>query len=333
MRSSGEQVTAEWTLDELAIAAGALARGDAAATVRRIATLKDATADSVAVFCDERYRGEFKATGAGVVVLNESDAQEFSGNCLISSNPRAAFARVSDCLNPPEPFTPGIHPKAIVSDRASVAGTAAVCAGAVVDEDAQIGSHAVIGVGAHIGRGAAIGDSTRIESNVVVYRECIIGRSCVISANSVIGSSGFSYAGENGRWVKMRNIGNVVIGDEVDIGAATTIDRSTMQSTEIGDRVKIDNNVQIAHNVSIGEDTIIAGNVGIAGSVRIGCRCMLAGQVGILDHLEVCDDVVVLAGSMVTKSISVPGRYSATVPARPAKNWRKILVRLRQLGD
>ena len=333
MRSSREHAREEWTLDELAQAAGVCPRGNVSKTVRRVASLKDATSDAVAVFYDERYRGILRKTNAGIVILTESDAADFAGNCLIAQNPRATFARIAEHLNQAQNHSAGIHPKALVSDQAFVAPTATVLPFAIVESDARIGENVIIGCGAHIGKRTVIGESSRIDSNVVIYRNCVVGRDCTISANAVIGGSGFSYANEDGRWVKIPNIGNVVIGDRVDIGAATTVDRSTMGSTRIGDGVKIDNNVQIAHNVSIGEDTILAGNVGIAGSVKIGRRCKFGGQASVLDHLEVCDDVTLFAGAMVTKSINAPGEYSATLPAQPADIWRKTLARLRQLAD
>ncbi len=330
-----DQVNAkdEWTLDELAEAAGACARGDVTRTIRRIASLQDATSDAVAVFCDERYRSDLDRTNAGAVILKETDAADFDGDCLISRNPRAAFGRIVAHLHGEERYARGIHLSATVSDQAVIAPGATVCAGAVIERDAKIGEHAIIGSGAYVGTGVSIGESTRIDSNVVIYRDCAIGRNCNVSANAVIGSPGFSYAREGKRWLKIPNVGNVLIGDEVDIGAATTIDRATMDSTAIGDGVKIDNNVQIAHNVSIGEDTIIAGNVGIAGSARIGRRCMFGGQSSVLDHLQICDDVIVNAGAMVTKSITVAGEYSATLPAQPATKWRKTLARLRLLSE
>ncbi len=322
----------EWRLDELANIVGVTARGDYSKKIRRISTLQDATQDSITYFSDERFRKYLDVTKAGVVILNESDADGFVGNCLIAPNPRAVFAKVALQLNPDKKDTAGIHSSAIVSKDAKIATSATILQGAIVESGASIGEDCIIGPGSVIGERVSIADHTRIDSNVTIYKDCIIGRNCVINANSVIGAPGFSFTLEEGRWVQIPNYGAVSIGDDVSIGASTTIDRGTINNTVIGNGVKIDNNVQIAHNVEIGEHTIIAGNVGVAGSAKIGNQCMFGGQAGVLDHVEICDHVVVNAGSLVTKSITTPGEYSATIPAQPVSQWRRTFASLRRLG-
>lgn len=318
-----------WRLDELAEAVGASPIGDLSTTVWRVATLKDATPDSIALYHDARFSRHLQDTAAAVVVLNEAAAGAYSGNCLVARNPRAVFAEVVKCLHEQREWRSGVDPSASVSPDASVDASASVGACAVIEGGARVSSNVFIGNGAVIGAGVQIGEETSVDGNVTIYDGCEIGDRCRIFAGVVIGAPGFSYERDEGRWVRLPNIGSVVIGDDVDIGAAVTIDRGSIEHTVIGDGVKIDSNVHIGHNVICGDDTVIAANAGIGGSAVIGSRCTIGGHVAVRDHASIADDVTILGGTVVTKSIDAAGTYASCWPAQPANIWWRTLARLR----
>ncbi len=230
-------------------------------------------------------------THAGAVVLGDVDSRVYSGNMLISDNPRLCFTRVATVLHPPIRPQIGIHEKAVINDSAEVATDAAIGPNVVVESGARVGRGVVIGPGCYIGRDAVIGDGTWLHANVSIGADCVLGQHCIVHSGAVIGSDGFVYAHDGVRWEKTPQLGRVIIGDEVEIGANTTIDRGALGDTVIERGVKLDNLIHIAHNVHIGEDTAMAACVGIAGSTHVGKRCTLAGQVGVVGHIEIADDV------------------------------------------
>ncbi len=279
-----------------------------------------------------RYRSQLSQTRASVVVVDENTDVPAGLAAIHTKNPYLYFARVVALLNPPEAHSGGIHPNATVDGR--VHDSACVAAGATIEAGAEIGEAAYIGPGCVVGRNARIGRGVRLEANVTVYANCVIGNDCLIHAGAVIGADGFGFARtDEGQWVKFPQIGAVRIGDNVEIGANTTIDRGAMEDTVIGNGVKLDNQIQIGHNVEIGDDTAIAGCVGVAGSTRIGKRCMIGGQAGIIGHLTLVDDVVVSAGTLVTKSIRSPGVYTANLPLQNHAEWVRNFSRLRHLDS
>ena len=236
-------------------------------------------------------------------------------------------------LFPHAPAPVGVHPTAVVDPQAVVDGSASIGPHAVVEAGARIGARCEVGAGCFVGREAVIGADTRLLPNVTIYHECVLGERVLIQAGAVIGGDGFGFANDGGRWVKIPQLGRVVIGDDVEVGANSTIDRGAIDDTVVEEGVKIDNLVMVAHNVHIGAHSAAAGCVGIAGSARIGRHCTLAGGVGIVGHLEIADGVHVTGMSMVTHAIHESGVYSSGTPLMENREWRKSSVRFKQLDD
>ncbi len=321
------------TLAELARRFGGTVRGNPEARIERVAPLDRAGPRDIAFAAARPYLEQLARTSAGTVILAPDFAGDYAGNALLVENPHLCFARVAALLHPFPDTAPGIDPFACVSPEARVARSAWVGPFAVVEAGAVIGERTFIGPGCSVGRLAVIGDGTRLVAQVVVAKNCVVGNHCVLQPGAVIGGDGFGYAKDGASWVKVPQLGRVVIGNDVDVGANTTVDRGALDDTVIADGVKIDNLVHIAHNVRIGEHTAIAACVGIAGSTVIGKRCTLAGQAGIIDHLTLVDNVHVTAGSLVTSSITQPGTYSSSLKALPVEQWRRNAARLHHLDE
>ncbi len=317
-------------LDELVHRLGGELIGDGALTVARVATLDQAGEGDLAFLANRKYLARLAQCRASAVIV-APDARELTAlPRIVTADPYVYFARVAQLFNPPVLPAAGVHPAACA--EAAVPASASVAAGATIAAGASIGENVVIGPGCHIGRNVVIGDDTRLEAGVCVYHDCVLGARCLVHAGVVIGADGFGFARErDGSWVKIPQSGRVVIGDDVEIGANTTIDRGALDDTVIGDGVKLDNQIQIAHNVRIGAHTAVAGCVGIAGSTVIGARCMIGGQAGIIGHLRIVDDVVISAGTLVTKSIHRAGVYTANLPVQPHADWVRNFAHLRHL--
>ena len=282
--------------------------------IRGVCSLDSPKADTIGFLTQSRYRKLLEGTTATAVILREEELEYCPVAALVCDNPYATYARVT-VLFAPTSDAEAIHPTAVIDPSATLG------------EGVTVGAHAVIGAGVNIGAGS------RIYANVSIYHDCIIGKNAVIHSGAVIGSDGFGFANEAGSWVKIHQLGRVVIGDDVEIGANTSIDRGAIDDTVIGNNVIIDNQVQVAHNVRIGDHSAIAGCVGIAGSAVIGSHCALGGGAGILGHLEIVDGVTVTAMSLVTNSIKQPGVYSSGTPLEPKAQWQKNYVRFKQLDD
>jgi UDP-3-O-[3-hydroxymyristoyl] glucosamine N-acyltransferase len=252
---------------------------------------------------------------------------------IVCSNPYAYFARVSALLNPVAPVELGVHPGATVAGSAVLGARVSIGANAVVGEGVCLGDGVTIGANSYIGDGAVVGNDTRIFPSVTIYHDCRIGAQCIIHAGVVIGADGFGIAPENGVWVKVPQVGRVIVGDNVEIGANTTIDRGAIDDTIIEEGVKLDNLIQIAHNVHVGAHTAIAACTGIAGSTRIGRRCRIGGAVGIAGHLSIADDVEISATTLVTKSINEAGTYSGGYPFEANRMWRRNAAQIRHLDE
>ena len=321
------------TLAELARHVGGQLRGDGTYEVTAVAAIAAAGPRDLTFVADRRYLARLATTSAGAVLLRPADADAYDGRAIVVHDPQLAFARAAAMLHPPAPVLPGIHPLALICAGARVSSRAWIDAHTVVETGADIGDHVTVAAGCHIGQRVRIGARTRLAPRVVVGDDCVIGADCRISAGVVIGSDGFGYAKDGERWINMPQRGRVVIGDDVDIGANTTIDRGTLTDTVIDDGVKLDNLIQVAHNVRIGAHTAIAACTGIAGSTIIGRRCTIGGQVGISGHLLIGDDVQIMATSLVTKSIEQAGAYGSNLKAVPLEQWRRTVVRLNQLDD
>jgi UDP-3-O-[3-hydroxymyristoyl] glucosamine N-acyltransferase len=319
------------TLGELAVRFGLELAGDPALEVTGVATLQSAGPGTVSFLANPRYRRYLAGTRAGAVVLDAASAVDCPVPALVGPNPYAAFARIAQVLHPPPPVNPGIDPSAVVHPDADVAPDAAVGPQAVVEEGAVVGARALVGPGSVVMRWARIGPDTRLVARVTLYPGVVLGRRCTVHAGAVIGADGFGFAPDRDGYVKVPQVGGVRIGDDVDIGANTTIDRGAIEDTVIEDGVKLDNLVQVGHNVHIGAHTVLAGCVGISGSTTIGKRCMIGGASGTVGHIELGDDVLVTGMTMVTRSLKEPGIYSAGWPAVPAAEWRKTVARVRRL--
>ncbi len=322
-----------YTLAQIAASLGGRVLGDAEIEIAQVATLEQAGSDEISFLANSKYRSKLSDTRAGAVILNEADADATGLPRIVSSNPYAYFAKVSALLNPLPKAVPGVHPHAVVGQGALLDPTATIAAMAVIGQGVVIGAQSVIGEGCFIGDNVTIGAGVRLYPRVVVYHDCVLGDNLIAHSGAVIGADGFGFAMEEGRWIKIPQIGRVVIGNDVEIGANTTIDRGALDDTLIEDGVKLDNQIQIAHNVKIGAHTAIAGCVGIAGSTTIGKRCQIGGSAGILGHLEIADDVMIASFTLIGKSIHEAGSYAAIFPFGKMEDWRKNAVHLRHLDE
>ena len=306
--------------------------GDDSLSISRIATLENAKSDEISFLANKKYRAQLAATNAGAVILSEKDAELSPGNKIIVANPYLAYALLAQAMDTTPAPARNIHASAVIDPSAKLAANVSIAANAVIEADVEIAEGSSIGAGSFIGKGAKIGANTTIWANVTVYHDVEIGKSCLVHANTVIGADGFGYANEQGQWVKIPQLGSVIIGDQVEIGASTTIDRGAIDDTIIERNVIIDNQVQIAHNVVIKEGTAIAGCSVVAGSTTIGKYCQIGGLSGIAGHIEIVDGVVLTGMSMVISSIDKPGVYSSGVPHSENKDWRRNMAQLRQLS-
>lgn len=320
-----------YTLGEIANQIGATLHGNPEHRIYNVATLEKATGRDLSFFSNRRYMKALKQTRAGAVILKQEDLPACNVIALTVEDPYLAFARVSRLLHPLPDVSPGIHPTASIDESAEVHPSAWIGAHVDIGADARIGENVSVAAGCSIGRQVVIGNGTRFMANVTVYHEVTIGSHCLVHAGVVIGADGFGIANDRGKWIKIPQTGSVIIGDDVELGANTTIDRGALDNTVIGNGVKIDNQVQIGHNVQIGDDTAIAGCVAIAGSTCIGERCMIGGACGISGHIDICDDVILMAMTGVANSIREPGVYASGLPAMDVKLWRKNVVTFKQL--
>jgi len=321
------------TLGDLAERHDCVLRGDPSTRVSRVATLAEAGADAISFLANPAYRKYLADTRAAAVILSASDADLCPAAALITGNPYLVYAKVAADLNPPPGFEPGVSKDATVADGVAIATTAHVGPGSVIETDAIIGEGSFIGPGCVVGRGAVVGRSSSLVARVTLCRGVRIGDRVVIHPGAVIGADGFGIARDGETWVKVPQLGAVQIGDDVEIGANTTIDRGAIGDTVIGAGVKLDNQIQIGHNVRIGDHTVVAGCVGISGSTTVGRRCMIAGATGIGGHIEIADDVVLLAASVVTSSIPEAGVYGSALMHDDARKWRRNAARFRHLDD
>lgn len=322
-----------FTLGQLAERLGARLRGDPARVIQGLASLEDAGESQLSFLANAQYRKQLAGTRAGAVLLAPAEEAHYHGDALFIDNPYLAYARLSHLFDRKPVAAAGIHPTALVADDAVVDPTASIGAYAVIETAARIGAGVVVGAHCVIGARSSIGEGGWLAPRVTLYHDVQIGARVVIQSGAVLGGEGFGFANEKGVWQKIAQIGGVRVGDDVEIGANTTIDRGALADTLIGNGVKLDNQIMIAHNVQIGDNTAMAACCGISGSTRIGSNCMIAGGVGMVGHIEVCDNVFVTGMTMVTRSISEPGSYSSGTAMQPAAEWRKSAARIRQLDD
>lgn len=320
-------------LGELAELVGAGLQGDAELEVNSVATLQFAGPGSISFLSNSKYRKYLSGTGATAVILTAEHVDECPVAALVCDNPYLAYARISAYMYPMIDRKSGLHPASWVSESASVDPTAWIGPGAVVEDNVSIGPNVQVGPGCVIAKDVTIGSETRLLANVTLCHGVTIGRRVLIHPGAVIGSDGFGLANDNDVWVKVPQLGTVIVGDDVEIGANTTVDRGALRDTVIGNGVKLDNQIQIAHNVEIGENTAIAACTGIAGSTRIGKNSTIGGGVVVVGHLEFGDNVHFSAESLVTRSFKEPGYYSGNLPAMPNREWRKTVSHLRHIDE
>jgi UDP-3-O-[3-hydroxymyristoyl] glucosamine N-acyltransferase len=317
----------------LAVRFGLALRGEPDLKVRSVATLSRAEAGSVSFLANSRYRRQLETTRATAVVVSAEDAPHSPVAALIHANPYLAYARIALLIHPQVSLAPGIHPSAVVSSLARTAASASIGPLVVVEEDAEIGERVALGPGCVVQRGARIGADSVLVSRVNLYPGVTLGQRCLLHAGVVVGADGFGFAQNAGSWVKVPQVGSVRIGDDVEIGANTTIDRGAIDDTVVEDGVKLDNQIQVGHNVVIGAHTAIAACTGISGSTVIGQRCMIGGMVGFAGHLTIADDVVVTGCSLVSASIKQAGSYSSGMPTVETRLWRRMVAHLRRLDS
>ncbi len=302
-------------------------------TITGLATLQDAESGKLSFLANPAYEKYLAGTQASAVILTPAQADAFAGAALVMSNPYLGFAHLSHLFNTVSGDETGIHPSATVDASADIDASSWIGPGVIVEAGVEIGPGVRIHGNSVIGRDSRVGEDTLLWANVSVYHGVTIGARCILHAGVVLGSDGFGFANTADKWVKIAQLGGVVIGDDVEIGAGTAIDRGALDNTMIHDGVKIDNLVQIAHNVEIGQNTAIAGCVGISGSTRIGSGCTIAGGSGIAGHLEIADNTHIAGMAMITRSLAAGVWSSGGIGTMPVKEWRRNTVRFRQLDD
>lgn len=322
-----------YTLGELAARLQLELQGDADTAITGVATLTSAGSGQISFYHNQLYFRDLLNTRASAVILHPSMAESCPSACLLSAHPYLSYARLTRLFAYKAELPAGISPAAHVHPQASVDASATLGPGVIVGAHAVIAAGVVVEGNCVIGEHCHVGSNSRLSPNVTLYHGVRLGRECRIHSGVVIGSDGFGFARSDEGHEKIEQLGSVRIGDRVEIGANTTIDRGALDDTVIEDGVKIDNQVQIAHNVRIGTNSIICGCSAIAGSSAIGKNCIIAGAVGIINHVTICDDVTVTAMSLVNQSISEPGVYSSGTGLDQTGNWKKNIVRFRQLDE
>ena len=321
------------SLGELATQFGCELIGNPDAVVSEVASLSGATPHSLSFLSNASYLDDLPDTQAAAVILKPEHAKACSTNAFVTDNPYAMYARMAAVVCPDPVLTPGVHASAVVAESASLGNGAHIAANVVIGERVVIGDNSVVGPGSVIGDDCTLGKQCQLIANVSIVRNVSLGDRCMVHPGAVIGADGFGNAMTAEGWVKVPQLGGVVIGDDVEVGANSTIDRGAIGDTVIGNGVRIDNLVMIAHNVTVGEHTAMAAMTGIAGSTTIGKRCMFAGKGGAVGHVNICDDVIVAAKSFVTKDVTQPGTYAASFPAENARDWARNVARFRRLGS
>ena len=319
-------------LSELAEKTGSRLEGDDC-QIDSIAEISSAGTGAIAFVSSSKYLEFVSCTNASALIIKPEFLDECSVPVLVTDNPRLVYAKIANLLYPAKKSTAGISEHAIVSELAVVDKSASIAANVVISAGATIGADTEIAAGCVIGEGVIIGANARISANVSIGHDCKIGDDCILHSGVVLGADGFGFVKEGDSYLKIPQIGNVQIGNDVEIGANTTIDRGALENTIIGNGVKLDNQVQIAHGVTIGDNTVISSSTAIAGSTHIGSGCLIAGLVGIVEHLEITDNVVITGRTMVSRSITKSGSYSSSTPMDTTDKWRKNSARFRRLDD
>jgi UDP-3-O-[3-hydroxymyristoyl] glucosamine N-acyltransferase len=321
----------QYSLDEIAKSLGGVVVGDGSTLIQRVSSLANAKVGDISFLSDTKYVKALNASAASAYVLSHENAHLSNAPKILVDHPYVYFAKLSAFLNPGNLIQVGTASTAVVADSATVPKSCSIGHQVVIGENVTLGEDVVIGSGSVIESNVTISDDTKLESNVTIKHHCEIGKRCHIFSGAVIGSDGFGYAEDAGRWIKIPQVGRVIIHDDVDIGANTTIDRGALDDTIIEEGVKLDNLIQIGHNCVIGAHSVIAGCVGIAGSARIGKHCRIGGAAMVLGHLEIADHVTISPGSMITRSLPTADTYTALMPFQTHKAWLTTAAKIRHL--
>jgi len=320
-----------YSLGEIVGTLGGELLGDDVA-ITGVASLASAQSGQISFLTDSKYRSLLSSTRASAVIVGTRNRDITDLPRIATPNPYVYFARVAALFNPRPAITQGIASSAVIDPTANIPSSCTIAQHVIVGRRVTLGNNVVIGPGCVIEDDVVIGEGTTLHANVVIHHACVIGNRCNLFAGCVIGADGFGYAEDSGSWVKIPQIGRVVIEDNVDVGANTTIDRGALDDTVVEEGVKLDNLVQIGHNCRIGAHTVIAGCVGIAGSAHVGRHCKIGGAAMILGHLDIADGVTISPGSMITRSLNKPGTYTALMPFQDHEDWLKTAAALRQLS-
>ena len=318
-------------LADLAAHLGGELRGDGEVTVSGVGSLEHGGAGEVSFVTHPRHRRALERCRASAVIVPPALADATELPRIVCRDPYLAYARAAQWFSPDVRPAPGVHPSAVVEPGVELAPGVSVGAGAWIGTGTVVGAGTSIGPGSQIGPGCRIGSGCVVHARVTLYRDCVVGDRAVLHSGAVLGADGFGFAPDHGTWVKIPQTGRVVLGDDVEVGANTTIDRGALDDTVIEDGVKLDNQIQVAHNVRIGAHTAIAAMTGIAGSATIGRHCMIGGAVRIMGHIAIADRVQIAATSFVAKSIAGPGAYSGAIPAAAGAEWLRNIAWLRRL--
>ncbi len=323
--------TLHHTAATLADRFGLTLRGDGDRRIDGVGTIARAGASQLAFLANPRYRSQLADCGAGLVVMRDEDAEGYAGDVLIAKDPYVAFAQMAALFDHRPTFEAGIHPSAAIDASAHIDAGALIGAFVSIGPRSRIASGAFIGPGCVIGEDCVVGADCELTARITLVRRVRLGQRVLIHPGAVLGADGFGLAMEHGRWLKIPQLGGVVVGDDCEIGANTTIDRGALDDTVLEEDVRLDNQIQIGHNARIGAHTAMAGCSAVAGSATIGRYCLIGGGAGILGHLDVCDRAVITAMSLVTSTIREPGEYSSGTPLMDNRSWRKSAARFKQL--
>jgi len=322
-----------YTLSELADITGASLSGSGDVVIDKVADVTDGDAGSIIFVSNAKYAKHLKTTHASAVIIKQNMLDDCDRPALITDNPRAVFSKIALLLNPLPEVEAWISPHAVIADDAVIDNTARIEACVVIQDGVSVGPGSWISPGCVLEKGASIGSDCRLFANVTIGAGCVIGNNTILHPGVVIGADGFGFVWDRDAYLKVPQLGSVVIGDNVEIGANTSIDRGAIGDTVVENGVKIDNQIQLGHNGHVGEHTTISGHTGIAGSVKIGKNCVIGGSVAIGDNLEIADNVILTGRTNVANSIKQPGMYASVIPAVEAGKWRRILGRIKQLDD
>ncbi len=324
---------AQFTLAELANSIDGQVVGDEQHVINNVATLVNASQSDITFLANSKYRKFLAETQAGCVLIDQKNSEAVAGNAIIVPDPYVAYAKVANILFPEPVYEHFIAPSAVVAADVIVGKNVHIAANSVIESGVELSDGVYIGPGCIIGPNVKLGSGTHLRANVTLAKKVIIGERVILHPGVVVGADGFGLANEKGRWLKIPQVGTVRIGNDVEVGANTTIDRGAIDDTIIADGVKLDNQIQIGHNVTIGEHTVVAGCVGIAGSTHIGAHCAIGGGTGMAGHITIAAGVQLMGMSMVTKSISESGVYASGIPIEPVKQWHKNVARYRKSSE